>query len=103
MGKRLVALGHCAACTGVAAGASWEPIMGFLCSESPVPLRSREHFPVECLVAYGAFQLSCPSGTFRTELCVRDHGPMVGEVMRAFDARFASLAAGVESPVEVFP
>jgi len=28
---------------------------------------------------------------------------MVGEVMPAFDARFASLAAGVESPVEVFP
>ena len=28
---------------------------------------------------------------------------MVGEVMPAFDARFASLAAGVESRFEVFP
>ena len=28
---------------------------------------------------------------------------MVGEVMPAFDARFASLAAGVESRLEFFP
>ena len=69
----------------------------------PTAIEKQGTFPVECLVAYGALLANCQCGAFRTQPRVWGHGPMVGEVTLALDARLASLAAGVESRFEVFP
>ena len=87
----------------MAGGATQEPVVGVFCPCCPVPLRFRELFLLEGPVAGCALLAVGQSGAFRTQPRVWGHGPMVGEVMLALDARLASLAAGVESRFEVFP
>ena len=87
----------------MACGASQEPIVGSLRTWCPLPLRIREHFLVECPVAYGALLAICQSGAFRTQPRVWSHGAVVGEAPLALLARLAALAAGVESSFELSP
>ena len=66
-------------------------------------MRIKEHFLVECPVAYGALLAICQSGAFRTQPRVWSHGAVVGEAPLALLARLAALAAGVESSFELSP